>query len=321
MAVSAACNVAVVFSPRAAGPAYGTMTVASNAPVPTSVLPLGGDAVPASGPAVSLSGTALDFGSSPLGVTSSQRQLIVYSVGSDPLTLNSVAASGDFAVMNNCGTTILSNEDCTLWLTFTPTAAGARTGTLTIKDNATGSPQTVTLTGQGEAVSVSPSSTALTVASSGGSATATIQLSPQGGFTGTVNLTCAVHYQGQGTPTNPPACSMNPAQVQVTDSSGAKSMLTVSTASTSASVRQHSGLKNSAFALAGLFFLGILPRRRWQKGILLALCLVAAGGLSSCGGGSSTPTTPGTIAGSYQVVVTATSATVTTSATISLTLQ
>ena len=45
-------------------------------------------------------------------------------------------------------------------MTFAPTASGARSGTLTIADNASGSPQTVTLTGTGAApaVTFSPAS-------------------------------------------------------------------------------------------------------------------------------------------------------------------
>ena len=38
---------------------------------------------------------------------------------------------------------------CTINITFTPTATGNRTGTLTINDNAAGSPHTVALSGTG----------------------------------------------------------------------------------------------------------------------------------------------------------------------------
>src|SRR5207249_9155088 len=38
---------------------------------------------------------------------------------------------------------------CSISITFTPTAMGARTGTLTVLDNASGSPQTAALSGTG----------------------------------------------------------------------------------------------------------------------------------------------------------------------------
>src|SRR5438034_11037663 len=43
---------------------------------------------------------------------------------------------------------------CTINVTFTPTASGARTGTLSLTDNAGGSPQIMTLSGNGTAAGV-----------------------------------------------------------------------------------------------------------------------------------------------------------------------
>src|SRR2546427_11929916 len=44
---------------------------------------------------------------------------------------------------------LAAGANCVLNLTFTPTAASARTATLTITDDAAGSPQSVSLTGTG----------------------------------------------------------------------------------------------------------------------------------------------------------------------------
>src|SRR5437588_12679145 len=74
------------------------------------------------------------------------------------LTINSFAASGDFAATstgaNACPmspATLAAGGNCTINVTFTPTALGARTGTLLLADNAAGSPQTVALSGNGTA--------------------------------------------------------------------------------------------------------------------------------------------------------------------------
>src|SRR5437588_2344749 len=83
------------------------------------------------------------------------------------LTINSFAASGDFAATstgaNACPmspATLAAGGNCTINVTFTPTASGARTGTLLLADNAAGSPQTVALSGNGTApvVGLAPTS-------------------------------------------------------------------------------------------------------------------------------------------------------------------
>jgi hypothetical protein len=67
-------------------------------------------------------------------------------------------ASGAFAQTNTCGTSLGAGANCTIAVTFTPTASGSLTGSITITDNASGSPQTVSLTGTGAAIALSPAS-------------------------------------------------------------------------------------------------------------------------------------------------------------------
>jgi hypothetical protein len=79
-------------------------------------------------------------------------------------------------------------------MVFTPGAAGTRTATLNIADNATGSPQTVALSGTGVTssviITVAPggSTTATTV--SGGTAYYGLMITGAPGVTGTVQLGC-----------------------------------------------------------------------------------------------------------------------------------
>jgi hypothetical protein len=68
------------------------------------------------------------------------------------VTLTGADAS-DFAIVptsNVCGTTLPAESSCFIDVTFTPQAAGSRTATLSVNDNATNSPQTVSLTGTGQ---------------------------------------------------------------------------------------------------------------------------------------------------------------------------
>jgi hypothetical protein len=84
--------------------------------------------------------------------SSSTQSVLLTNNGSTSLSISSVAASGDFAQTNTCGTTVSPGSNCMINVTFTPTTAGTRSGLVTITDSATGSPQTVNLTGTGTAV-------------------------------------------------------------------------------------------------------------------------------------------------------------------------
>src|SRR5438132_10794925 len=74
---------------------------------------------------------------------------------------------GDFAIAagTTCtnGATVVAGASCLLNLTFTPTAASARTATVTITDDAPGSPQSVSLAGMGITPATTLVPTTLTV--------------------------------------------------------------------------------------------------------------------------------------------------------------
>ena len=68
------------------------------------------------------------------------------NTGNATLSVTSVVASGDFSQTNNCGS-VSAGGSCTIRVTFKPKAKGTVTEPITITDNASDSPQTVTLTG------------------------------------------------------------------------------------------------------------------------------------------------------------------------------
>jgi len=105
---------------------------------------------------VILSPTSLTFGSQLVGTTSTSQPVTLTNNQSSAVTSLSISASGDFSQTNNCGTTLAGNSSCTINVTFTPTAVGTRTGTLTVSDSA--GTQTANLSGTGAAnVSLTPS--------------------------------------------------------------------------------------------------------------------------------------------------------------------
>jgi hypothetical protein len=81
------------------------------------------------------------------------------NIGTGALAIASITASGDFTGVNNCGSTLAVGATCAIAVSFTPSATGARTGTLTIVDDASGGSHNVSLTGNGQAAPTSTTGT------------------------------------------------------------------------------------------------------------------------------------------------------------------
>jgi len=155
------CSLSVTFAPAAAGPLNGSMAIQDNAAGAPHLIALTGTGF---GPVVSLSSSALTFPGTLVGVTSASQTITLTNQGNASLTISGVQISGDYAQTNNCSGTLTPQSSCTINVTFTPTATGTRTGTVTINDSAAGSPQLISLTGSGLDPMVSLSSSALTFA-------------------------------------------------------------------------------------------------------------------------------------------------------------
>jgi hypothetical protein len=107
---------------------------------------------------IALFPSTLTFGSQTVSTTAPAQVVRVTNIGSDPLTLV-IGASGDFSSVTSCGSSLPSGDSCAVAVSFTPTATGSRTGTLTFSDNAEGSPHTVALAGTGAAAPAAGSGT------------------------------------------------------------------------------------------------------------------------------------------------------------------
>ena len=108
-------------------------------------------------PQVSLSPTKLAFKKVGIGQTSSPQSVTLTNTGNATLNLASVTVSASYQISNNtCGATVAAGANCVVSVTLTPTKKGAIKGTLSFTDDAAGSPQTVALTGTGQAVTLSP---------------------------------------------------------------------------------------------------------------------------------------------------------------------
>jgi hypothetical protein len=148
LVASASCAIQVTFTPTAAGSRTAALSVTDNASGSPQSVGLSGTGV---APTASLSPSSLAFGSQAVATTSTAQTVTLTNGGTAPLTITSIAASGDFAQTNNCGSSLGTGASCAINVTFTPTARGARTGTLSVSDNAGGSPHTAGLSGTGAA--------------------------------------------------------------------------------------------------------------------------------------------------------------------------
>jgi hypothetical protein len=109
---------------------------------------------------VTLSVSSLNLGTVAVGNTGTAVTVTLTNRQTTSLTITSVGISGPFAISGNtCGSNLTAGASCTVGLTFTPTATGSASGTLTFTDNASNSPQRVALSGTGTSpVSISLSS-------------------------------------------------------------------------------------------------------------------------------------------------------------------
>jgi hypothetical protein len=161
LGVGSVCTFQITFTPTAGGARNGALTLTDNAPdSPESVTLTGSGYVTTA----TIAPPSLNFINQSVGATSSAQTILVTNTGANAMTVSAVTTSGDFAQTNQC-TSIPVSQSCAISVTFTPTAAGSRSGTLTINDNAQGNPHTVTLGGTGIASAASFNPTSLTFVS------------------------------------------------------------------------------------------------------------------------------------------------------------
>jgi hypothetical protein len=248
----------------------------------------------------------------------------------------------------------VSPATCAVTSTVNVSGAGPASATATVTTTSTTTPgaYAVTVTGVSGSITqttivgvtvtafVPPPSFALT---SGGTITvapgaitgntATITVTPSGGFTGSVVLTAA-HTSSPTGATNPPTFSFgSTSPVNITGTTAATGTLTVTTtpATTGALVRPvRPGSRRAPWYAAGgatlacVLLLGIPARRRRWRNLLGMLALLAflAAGMGSCGGGGSkSKGNSGTTAGSYTITVTGTAGSATQTTAVNLTVN
>jgi Cep192 domain 4 len=145
--ITARNRLAELFLPPAA---FLFVIIAASCGGGSSYTPVG---PPSGAPSASLSAARVTFVTQKVSTTSSSQEVTLSNSGKASLSISGVDLTGanhsDFSQSNNCGSSVAASSNCTITLSFTPSATGKRSATLSIADNAPGSPQSVALAGTG----------------------------------------------------------------------------------------------------------------------------------------------------------------------------
>jgi len=187
IAAGASCVMQVSFLPSTVGAFNASLNVTDNsgnvAGAVQSIPMSGVGTTPA--PIIVISPTALGFAAQSVGTTSGLQSATITNQGSAALNISSIAVTGVDAVSfgivqagsNPCpGSGVLAaGANCTVSINFSPTSSGAKNASLNLSDNASESPQMVSLMGTGVAPSITLSATSLNFGPQGAGTTSAAQ--------------------------------------------------------------------------------------------------------------------------------------------------
>jgi len=155
LATSQTCTINVVFAPTASGSLTSTLSVTHGAAGSPLTVALAGSGSPLPVPVVQASPSSIAFpGLTAVGQPSAIQRVSITNNGPGSVTLGTIAASSSEFVLvgapaGNCAAALVVGQgaSCTIDLRFSPTAPGARSGTVSVSSTGTPSPLLIALTG------------------------------------------------------------------------------------------------------------------------------------------------------------------------------
>ena len=280
---------------------------------PTATVVTANSATPGSGIGVTLLANVntVSGGLGPTGTVTFLLEGTPMAATGNPATVNAVSGSG--SIQTGAFQPALGGASL---VTNLPVGEDTITAQYTGDANYTGSTSSAVVVTVQADFAFAAATPSITIANPGGSGTATLTVAGQSGYNGTINFTST---SCSGLP-HESTCSFNPASLT---GSGSTTLTIRTTAPRSARLEGGSWWTTSFGAtLSAIFILsGGSRRRAWGRllSLLAVSCLItiaSCGGSSNSGGGD-----PGTPPGSSTVTVTATSGTLTHTATITLNVQ
>jgi len=145
------CTVTIGFKPVGPGIRSATLTVVDGGPGSPRQVPLSGSGA---GAAISLTPPSLRFGNRLLGTGPTAAQTVsVTNSGNAPAHIGTIGKGGsnpgDFTLTGDIcsGATVTGGGSCSFAVSFGPTAMGPRSATISVPDDAYGTPHTVAVAG------------------------------------------------------------------------------------------------------------------------------------------------------------------------------
>lgn len=219
IAAGASCTISVRYAPTVIGSQTAALTITDSASGSPQTVGLTGTGTTQ----FRISTTGLSFGNQAVGTTSGSESVSIANETSAAVSISSISIGGtnpgNFSVSGKtCGASLNGHSSCTISFSFKPTSASGFAATVSIRDGASNSPQTVSLTGTGTggtttapAISINATSVAFGNVALNSAATQSVVLSSTGTAAVTVS---AATVNGKGfTETGPtlPA-TLNPGQ-------------------------------------------------------------------------------------------------------------
>jgi hypothetical protein len=200
IAAAGNCMVSVTFTPTAVGLRQATLQLTDNATGSPQLVALSGTGTASgSGPAVTIAPNPLTL-SATQGTVSAPGTVTITNSGNAPLHITAVTFGGanvaDFVnPASSCTAAVAPSANCMIAVSFAPvTSASAtpRTESITLTDDASGSPHTITVNGtvSASAFTLDPSSTLTATVNAGQTAQYSVKLAAGAGYSGSVTMAC-----------------------------------------------------------------------------------------------------------------------------------
>ena len=328
LAPNASCSFGLTFNPSIAGVESASLSVSDNAPGSPQTIPLTGTGI-APSPSITFVPGSITFNAIAQGATEGPQAFQVTNIGSAALHISNVALGGanpqDFSESNSCTEApIPVNASCSISVSFTPLATGARSASITLTDDAPGSPRTIIMQGMGATpfqLNSSPQSSTSATITAGQTAQYSLQINPGAGFTGSISMTCA------GAPVGA-TCVLSSSILTITSPNPVSFTVSVPTSGSATGQLPVNEIPRLYWRPAPLplavalllFVLWVVSLRELRLARRFAICaslafVLFAACISGCGGGSAqevqqppSPPPPVLITpkGNYTIVVTAT---------------
>jgi len=192
LAANSSCAISVEFNPATTGYQTGTLSISDITRAQPQTVALSGTGM--APPALGVSPASLTY-SGTVGQASVSQTVTVSNTGGAPLEnvgfqINGLSASSFSYGTTTCGATLANGNNCTVQVTFTPTAAGGATASLAVSSSTSGvAAASVSLSGTGQTpagLSVNASQIAFPIVTPGQSSSSqTVTLTNNGGSAAT----------------------------------------------------------------------------------------------------------------------------------------